>query len=340
MRAAHGLEIATGLESLVAELHAMQTCELEVLPAVLRTPLGEALHLKRFEQLGPIRLSENRMGLNHAGAAERIHDTKYASFFQCLQNDGSRHSILDWGAAIRNLSLRSSATATREVSFVARADYLSAMRTPSSLASIAVFALLLVAHDVTAQAVSADSTVPKAAPVPQRHYKLRFALGFVSSILAHESGHIIASYAVGGHPSFGFNKWRPTIYSGIDASIDPHKQFIFSSAGLTVQTLLDETLLDVPHAKGSIAGPFERGLLAGGLGTVLFYITLGRNGSVSDVSFMSRTSSLSKNQISLIFGGIGLLQAVRIHFKDRYAHFFSVPDDTGRFRIGMSIAPN
>lgn len=214
------------------------------------------------------------------------------------------------------------------------------MRIHRSLIVTVVLSLVLVERDVPAQAVSADTTARKAAPTPQHHYKLRFALGFVSSILAHESGHIIASYAVGGHPSFGFDRGRPTIYSGIDASIDPHKQFIFSSAGLTVQTLLDETLLDVPHAKGSIAGPFERGLLAGGLGTVLFYITLGRNGTVSDVSFMSRTSSLSKNQISLIFGGIGLLQAVRIHVKDRYAHFFSVPDDTGRFRIGMSIAPN
>jgi hypothetical protein len=214
------------------------------------------------------------------------------------------------------------------------------MRIRCSLMVAVVLALVLVERDVPAQAVSADTAVRKAAPTPQRHYKLRFALGFVSSILAHESGHIIASYAVGGHPSFGFDRGRPTIYSGIDASIDPHKQFIFSSAGLTVQTLLDETLLDVPHAKGSVAGPFERGLLAGGLGTVLFYITLGRNGSVSDVSFMSRTSSLSKNQISLIFGGLGLLHAVRIHLKDRYAHFFSVPDDTGHFRIGVSIAPN
>jgi len=209
-----------------------------------------------------------------------------------------------------------------------------------SFAPAALLAFALGASTASAQAVSADSAPKPARHTPQRHYKLRFALGFVSSILAHESGHIVASYAVGGHPSFGFNRWRPTIYSGIDSQLEPHKQFIFSSAGLTVQTLLDETLLDVPHDKGGIAGPFERGLLAGGLGTVLFYITLGRNGTVSDVSFMSRTSSLSKNQISLIFGGIGLLQAVRIHFKDRYAHFFGVPDDTGRFRIGMSIAPN
>jgi hypothetical protein len=214
------------------------------------------------------------------------------------------------------------------------------MRIRSLLTPAFVLAFTLASRSLPAQAVPADSVAPPVAPVPQPHYKLRFALGFISSILAHESGHVIASYAVGGHPSFGFDHWRPTIYSGIDSRLDPHKQFVFSSAGLTVQTLLDETLLDVPHAKGSIAGPFERGLLAGGLGTVLFYITLGRNGTVSDVSFMSRTSSLSKNQISLIFGGIALMQAVRIHVKDRYAHFFAVPDETGRFRIGMSIEPN
>ncbi|MDQ2930017.1 MAG: hypothetical protein M3Y05_04250 [Gemmatimonadota bacterium] len=207
----------------------------------------------------------------------------------------------------------------------------------------AAFVASLPESRAAAQSVSADSAhAPRAslAPVPQPHYKLRFALGFVSSIVAHESGHVIASFAVGGHPSFGFNKWRPTIYSGIDSRIDPHKQFIFSSAGLTVQTLLDETLLDLPHARGSIAGPFERGLLAGGIGTVLFYVTLGRTGTVSDVTFMANTSSLSKTQISLIYGGMAALHAVRIHYKDRYAHFFTVPDGSGHLRVGMSLAPD
>jgi hypothetical protein len=204
----------------------------------------------------------------------------------------------------------------------------------------AALAFVVLPHRLVAQASAPDSAHASLAPVPQPHYKLRFAAGFVTSILAHESGHIIASYAVGGHPSFGFNHWRPTIYSGIDSRIDPHKQFIFSSAGLTVQTLLDETLLDVPHARGSIAGPFERGLLAGGIGTVLFYITLGRSGSVSDVTFMANTSSLSKTQISLIYGGMAALHVVRIHFKDRYAHFFTVPDASGHLRVGMSLAPN
>ncbi|MEP7086334.1 MAG: hypothetical protein ABI884_03275 [Gemmatimonadota bacterium] len=193
---------------------------------------------------------------------------------------------------------------------------------------------------ISAQASAADSTHPSIAPVPQPHYKLRFALGFVASIFAHESGHVLASYAVGGHPSFGFNRWRPTVYSGIDSRIEPHKQFIFSSAGLNVQTVLDEALLDWPHARGSIAGPFERGLLAGGIGTVLFYISIGRSASVSDVSFMARTSSLSKTQISLIYGGMAALHVVRIHFKDRYAHFFTVPDGSGHLRVGMSLAPD
>ena len=207
------------------------------------------------------------------------------------------------------------------------------------LIAMVIAAIALPARRLPAQAVARDS-VAHPAPVPQKHYRLRFVLGFATSILAHEGGHVVAAYAVGGHPSFGFNKWRPTIYSGIDASLDPHKQFIFSSAGLTVQTLLDEVLLDVPHARGSIAGPFERGLLAGGIGTVLFYITLGRTGSVSDVTFMANTSSLTKTQVSLIYGGIAALHVVRIHFKDRYAHFFSVPDASGHLRIGVSIAPD
>ncbi|HEY7877925.1 MAG TPA: hypothetical protein VIC55_06860 [Gemmatimonadaceae bacterium] len=159
-------------------------------------------------------------------------------------------------------------------------------------------------------------------------------LGFVTSILAHEAGHVIASFAVGAHPSFGVDEGRPTVYSGIDVNLHPQKQFIFSSAGLTVQSLLDEAILDVPHHRGSA---FERGILAGGIGTVLFYITLGRNGSVSDVAYMARTSTLSKDQISLIYGGISALHAVRIHRNASYAHFFAAPSEHGGLQVGMQI---
>lgn len=165
-------------------------------------------------------------------------------------------------------------------------------------------------------------------------FREHLVLGFVSSILAHEAGHVIASFAVGGHPTFGFDKGRPTIYSGIDATLHPEKQFIFSSAGLTVQSLLDEGILDVPHHHGSA---FERGLLAGGIGTVLFYITLGRNGRVSDVAYMAATSTLSKDQVSLIYGGIAALHTVRIHCNAAYAHFFTAPSDRGGLEVGLRI---
>ncbi len=169
---------------------------------------------------------------------------------------------------------------------------------------------------------------------PRTHFKTRFALGFISSILAHEAGHVIASYAVGGRPSFGFDKGRPTVYSGIDSNLEPRKQFIFSSAGLTVQTLMDELILDIPHARG---GAFERGLLAGGIATTAFYITIGRSASVSDVTFMARTSSLSKSQVSLIFGAIAASHVLRIHYDDHYAHFFTAPTERGSLKVGVVV---
>ena len=64
-------------------------------------------------------------------------------------------------------------------------------------------------------------------------------------------------------------------------------------------------------------------------------ITLGRNGSVSDISVMARTSSLSKTQLSLIFGSFSALQAWRITRNPRYNHFFVRPTDSG-LGIGFS----
>jgi hypothetical protein len=174
------------------------------------------------------------------------------------------------------------------------------------------------------------------------HHWLVFLGGGVTSLALHETGHIVASYAVGAHPTFGFNKGRPTIYSGIDADTDPGKQFVFSSAGLTVQTLLDEAIIDIPHSRGST---FERGILFGGLATTAFYITLGRNGSVSDVAYMARTSSMNKWGVSLLYGGIAATQVVRMSFMGSYAHFFAEPRPPtarakyGAFNIGVRLTP-
>ncbi len=168
---------------------------------------------------------------------------------------------------------------------------------------------------------------------PQDNYWRRFAFGFGASILAHETAHILTSIALGFHPYIGFDNGRPTVYSGIDSQKYPHKQFLFSAAGLTTQALIDEAILDIPHSRG---GAIERGILAGGIGTTLFYITIGRNGSVSDISFMARTSSLSKTQLSLIFGGFSAIHAWRISRDPRYSHFFVRPTGDGA-SVGLSF---
>ena len=167
---------------------------------------------------------------------------------------------------------------------------------------------------------------PSADQAAQNSYWRRLALGFAASILAHESAHVLSSLIMGFHPYVAFDKGRPTVYSGIDSDKHPDKQFIFSAAGLTTQALINEAILDIPHSRG---GAIERGLLAGGIGTTLFYITIGRNGSVSDISVMARTSSLSKTQLSLIFGGVSALHAWRITRDPRYNHFFVRPTESG-----------
>jgi hypothetical protein len=189
---------------------------------------------------------------------------------------------------------------------------------------------------VTSLATSAMPLGGQTAQPATRHWRSLIA-GMVSSIALHEVGHIAASLSMGATPTFGFDAGRPTVYSGIDVKVDPHKQFIFSSAGLTVQSLLDEIVLDVPHADSKKpASPFERGILAGGIGTTLFYLTIGRRGSVSDVEFMARTHALSATQVTLIYGSIAALHTLRITRKERYANFFMRPTPDARILIGVS----
>jgi hypothetical protein len=186
-----------------------------------------------------------------------------------------------------------------------------------------------VAHD--------SAGVAKRAPSASRHhYWRRMAAGFATSLLAHEGAHFATAVAVGGRPTVGFDKGRPTVYSGLDATKQKRQQFLFSSMGLNVQALLDEAILDVPHGGG---GAFERGVLAGGIATALFYVTLGRTASVSDVDFMARTSSLSKGDITIIYGGVALMHAVRIHHDGRYANFFVRPAPAGErgLRVGVHV---
>ncbi len=167
-------------------------------------------------------------------------------------------------------------------------------------------------------------------------YWRNFAAGVATSILAHEAGHVAASLVVGARPHFGLEDGKPTVYSGIDATTQPYKQFVFSSAGLDVQAIMDEAILDVPHHRG---GSFERGILAGGIATAYFYATLGRNAPNSDITYMARTSTLSKTQASLIYAGLATIQTLRIARDGHYASFFLRPSSTGGIKVGVALLP-
>ena len=168
---------------------------------------------------------------------------------------------------------------------------------------------------------------------------LQFVGGAVSSILVHEAGHVTASALLGGSPSFGFDRGRPVIYSGLNSGAHPDRQFVFSAAGMSVQLLLNEVLLAWPHEAGERARPFERGVLAGGVGTVLFYFTIGRTASVSDVTQMARYSGLDRWTLAAIFGGVAASEVVRIAVRDRYGpHFFVLPGPQRTIRLGATLS--
>jgi hypothetical protein len=204
----------------------------------------------------------------------------------------------------------------------------AALITPATLASQSP-------GDTTgaASAAATDSATHAGRPA---HYWRSVAAGFAASLLAHAGAHVVTALAVGGRPTIGISKGRPTVYSGLDSQVEPGKQFLFSSMGLNVQAALDEGILDVPHRKGA---PFERGVLLGGIATTLFYVTLGRTASVSDVDFMARTSSLSKTDITVIYGGVAMLHVLRIHRDARYANFFVRPAPVGDrgLRVGVNV---
>ena len=166
------------------------------------------------------------------------------------------------------------------------------------------------------------------------NYWQKFSLGATTSILLHEAAHIGMAFAVGAKPTFGFDKLRPTVYSGINSHLDPHHQYLFSIAGLTMQSLIDEGILDIPHHRGSA---FERGMLGGGIGTTVFYLTLGRRGSVSDIEYIARMHGMTRAQSTLVFGGIVAMHTMRIARDSHYANFFARPRESGGMDVGLNI---
>src|SRR6202521_191611 len=151
------------------------------------------------------------------------------------------------------------------ISYLLRADYLA-----NNIASLRLFRAILIGLTVSVLGLGfprisrAQTASP---PTGSDDYWRHFAFGVAGSILAHETAHVLMSYALGAHPYCGFDHGRPTVYSGIDSRLHPHKQFLFSAAGLTTQALLDEAILVAPLSGGGGEGG---GFFRGGRGPPLF----------------------------------------------------------------------
>jgi len=186
-------------------------------------------------------------------------------------------------------------------------------------------------------ALPAAAPAQEQVPVRREHFSwLSFLAGAATSIAAHEASHVATALVLGGSPSLNLDKGRPVIRSGIDASVHPARQFTFSAAGMSTQLVINELLLDLPRGSQS-AGEFERGVLAGGVATAVFYFTIGRNAAVSDVQQMAANSGLSKWALTGIFGGVALSDVVRIATHKRYANFFAVPGRDANLLVGVGF---
>ena len=60
---------------------------------------------------------------------------------------------------------------------------------------------------------------------------------------------------------------------------------------------------------------------------------------MSDVDFMARTSSLSKGDITLIYGGVAVMHAVRIHHDATLRELLRPPGARGEpgLRVGVHV---
>lgn len=216
---------------------------------------------------------------------------------------------------------------------------------PAARAAVGVVLLAALAAPAVAQQAAgaggaADSVVAPVTtpPVPRRFSWPAFGAGFLTSLLAHEAAHLASAFFLGGQPSVGFDRGRPVVYSGIDPQVHPGDQFIFSASGMAVQLAVNEVILGSRHAPEP-AGAFERGVLAGGIGTVLFYFTVGRNSPVSDVDHMARASGVSKWWLTAIYGGVAASDVARVAVRSRYApHLFALPGPRGELVVGMNAA--
>lgn len=140
-----------------------------------------------------------------------------------------------------------------------------------------------------------------------------FALGFVSSLAAHEAGHFVVAKSKGYQVSHdGFSITYP------GTNFTRAGQLQLASAGFQTQWVLSEFALrdKKGHEHNKPPSNFEAGVVCSYIGVSVAYLTFLENQYNGDVYGMSRATGYSHDKIALMMAVPAVLDAWRLFGND------------------------
>jgi hypothetical protein len=137
----------------------------------------------------------------------------------------------------------------------------------------------------------------------------KFALGFMSGIVAHELGHTIVALSKGYRVGLD---GLSIVYPGAVMTDTNHLQL--ASAGIQTQWLLTELVLRDRYGKEAKEPPgnFGAGVVCAHLGITLAYLTVLKDHKQGDIVGIAHSTGLTNNQIALALAVPGVLDAWRL----------------------------
>lgn len=179
----------------------------------------------------------------------------------------------------------------------------------------------------------ADSLLPKLQK-PERDFRkftdwLWLALGATSGFVGHELGHVIADVQTFHHPTFHGTKTGPFYFFAIQpccGTLSNAEEYFIASAGLTVNNVASEIILQTLPDIRSRHSPFLKGVLLVDVGLSVGYAISGFVQSArpqgfpaqSDVGSMSRALGAQPWQVGLMVLAPAVVDTYRYFFPHSY----------------------
>lgn len=211
------------------------------------------------------------------------------------------------------------------------------------------FAICLVLA-TAALTVHADEHGPTLAPERDFRQVSDFgwlALGAASGFVGHELGHIVTDFMTLHHPTFHATKTGPFYFFAIQpccGDLSHAEEYAIASAGLVVNDLSSELILQISPRIRSRHAPYMKGVLLADIGLELGYAISGFIQSAhpkgfpaqSDVGSMSRALGVAPWRVSLSVMAPALIDLYR-YFVPRSSFMPWVGIQSKMFMAGLVI---